>query len=299
MLHFLDVGDLITSGGERGLLGLAFAPDYERSGRVYVNYTDRRGDTMVARYTADDPASDSPKWSAPLTVLMVKQPFANHNGGCLQFGPDGLLYIGMGDGGSGGDPDNRAQNDASLLGKMLRMDVSGTTFEPQIWAKGLRNPWRFSFDTSSGALWIGDVGQGSWEEIDYAPGDAEGINYGWNRWEGNHPYPDGSSAGSKGGLTFPVHEYPQPQGQSVSGGYVYRGQDYPALEGTYLYADFVKGWIGGIRLTAPDGTALAKPETAVLLQTDASPASFGQDESGELFMVDYRGTIYAVLGYAK
>ena len=296
---YLDVTDVLSSGGERGLLGVAFAPDFESSGRLYINYTDRRGDTVVARYTADDPGSDEPTWSAPETVLTVKQPYANHNGGCLQFGPDGLLYIGMGDGGSAGDPDNNAQDSASLLGKMLRMDVSGSSFTPEVWAAGLRNPWRFSFDASSGTLWIGDVGQGAREEINVVPDDESGLNYGWNRWEGSRPYPEGSNRTSKSGFTFPIAEYPHPQGGSVTGGYVYRGTKYPAMIGTYVYADFMKGWIGAIRTTAPDGTTLAKPEVRTMLQSKTQPASFGVDESGELYLVDYRGSIYAVTGTPK
>jgi len=296
---YLDVSKLISKGGERGLLGLAFSPDFETSGRIYVDYTDVRGDTVVARYTADDPASDEPNWSAPEVVLQVKQPFANHNGGCLQFGPDGKLYVGMGDGGSAGDPNRNAQNSASLLGKLVRIDVSGTTFKPEMYSKGLRNPWRFSFDASSGALWIGDVGQASWEEIDYVTTPTAGLNFGWNRWEGNHPYPASAKAGSKTGFTFPIAEYPHPEGESVTGGYVYHGTNYPAMIGTYFYADFVKGWVGAIRLTAPDGTPLKTPENRVLMQSDMRPSSFGVDESGELYLVDYRGTVYVVTGAAK
>ena len=299
VIPYLDVSGIISTGGERGLLGLAFSPDFAQSGRIYVDYTDAQGNTVVARYTADDPTSDEPRWSAPETVLRVKQPFANHNGGCLQFGPDGMFYVGMGDGGSGGDPNGNAQNSASFLGKLVRIDASGTTFKPQVYAKGLRNPWRFSFDTSSGALWIGDVGQDAWEEIDYVATPTAGLNFGWNRWEGTHPYPEKSKAGSKGGFTFPIHEYPHPEGESVIGGYVYRGQNYPALVGTYVYGDFVKGWIAAIRLTAPDGSTLAKPETATLLQSATRPASFGVDERGELYLVDYRGTIYAVTGAVR
>lgn len=296
---YLDVSDLVSAGGERGLLGLAFPPDYETSGRIYIDYTDAKGDTVVARYTADDPASDEPTWSAPETVLSVRQPYANHNGGCLQFGPDGLLYVGMGDGGSAGDPDGNAQDPESLLGKMVRIDVSGTSFTPEIWAKGLRNPWRFSFDASSGALWIGDVGQASWEEINVVAGDKSGVNYGWNRWEGTHPYPKGSKRRGTSGFTFPIAEYPHPEGESVTGGYVYHGYNYPAMIGTYVYADFVKGWVGAIRTTAPDGTKLAKPEERTMLQSETRPASFGVDETGELYLVDYRGTIYVVTGAPK
>lgn len=296
---FLDVSRLVTAGGERGLLGLAFAPDYAQTGNIYIDYTDRSGDTVVARYTTKDPASDTPEWGTPLTVLTVKQPYANHNGGCLQFGPDGALYVGMGDGGSGGDPQGHAQRATDLLGKILRVDVSGDSFKPEVWAIGLRNPWRFSFDTSTGALWIGDVGQGAWEEIDYVAKPVAGLNFGWNRWEGTHPYPENAKATTKSGFVFPVAEYPHPTGESVTGGYVYRGQNYPALAGAYLYADYVKGWIAGIRVTAADGTSLSKPETMTLLESDTLPASFGEDESGELYMVDHNGTIYAITAAAK
>jgi glucose/arabinose dehydrogenase len=165
---------------------------------------------------------------------------------------------------------------------------------PEIWATGLRNPWRFSFDTSDGALWIGDVGQDAWEEIDYAPAGSNGQNWGWNLWEGDHRYPAGAPAISRTGFTFPVLEYPHPTGESVTGGYVYRGSRYPALVGTYLYADFTNGWIGGIRLDAPGGARLAQPEERTLLQTRTKPSSFGVDETNELYLVDYTGAIWEV-----
>jgi glucose/arabinose dehydrogenase len=163
---------------------------------------------------------------------------------------------------------------------------------------GLRNPWRFSFDASSGALWIGDVGQDAWEEIDVAPPGSGGQNWGWNLWEGTHPYPSGSSP-SRAGFTFPIFDYPHPQGETVTGGYVYRGSRYPALVGTYVFADYIKGWVGGIRTTAPDGAALTSPQEATLLTTSLHPSSFGVDESGELYLVDYGGGIYRVEGSAK
>ncbi|NTW28486.1 MAG: PQQ-dependent sugar dehydrogenase [Coriobacteriia bacterium] len=313
---YLDLSGLVSTGGERGLLGMAFSPHFATDGRLYVNYTDTQGNTVIARYTADSPSSLTPRWSEPQVILKVVQPYANHNGGCLQFGPDGMLYIGMGDGGSAGDPQRRAQDLGSLLGKMLRIDVSASSgsvayslpadnpfvatsgARGEIWSLGLRNPWRFSFDSSTGALWIGDVGQNAWEEIDYAPKGASGQNWGWNLWEGNHPYPAGASP-SEAGFSFPVLDYPHPTGESVIGGYVYRGGDYPAMVGTYLYADYINGWIGGVRLTAPDGTALATPEVATLLQTSTHPASFGVDERGELYLVDHDGTIWAVNGASK
>ncbi len=257
---FVDVTSRISTGGERGLLGLAFAPDYKTSGRFYLNYTDRNGDTNVVRFVASPPSSDTPKLTGPARLLYIKQPYANHNGGCVQFGPDGMLYVGMGDGGSGGDPENRAQNLNEALGKMLRIDVRGTTYTAPkdnpyaggpyprniIWALGVRNPWRFSFDAKTGDLWIGDVGQNKWEEIDVVTGTAKAVNYGWNRWEANHPYPPDATRSRKG-FQFPIVEYPHPTGESVTGGYVYRGSKYPAMVGTYLYADYVKGWIAGVK----------------------------------------------------
>ena len=317
---YLDVRDLVSTGGERGLLSVAFAPDFKANGRLYVNYTDVDGNTRVARYTAPDPTSNEPAWGTPREVLSVKQPYANHNGGGLQFGPDRMLYVGTGDGGSGGDPQGRAQNRRELLGKMLRLDVgeAGTappdgryavpadnpfvgdaSTRPEIWSLGLRNPWRYSFDTSGGALWIGDVGQNQWEEIDYAPAATGGQNWGWNLWEGDHRYPAGAPDISRNGFTFPVLEYPHPTGESVTGGYVYRGSRYPALVGTYLYADFTKGWIGGIRLDSADGSPLEKPEERVLAQTRTQPSSFGVDEAGELYLVDYNGVVWSVTAAAR
>ena len=216
---------------------------------------------MVERYVAYPPSSDTPKLSAPTRLLYIQQPYANHNGGCLQFGPDGMLYVGMGDGGSAGDPQNRAQNLSQPLGKMLRLDVSGAKYlRPQ--GQSLRRarlPNRHHLGSRSSQsvavlvrpttdeLWIGDVGQGAWEEIDVAAGDAKGLNYGWHKWEGTHPYPPDSPAPSRQGFTFPIVEYPHPTGESVTGGYVYRGSKFPALVGTYLYADYVKGWIAGVQ----------------------------------------------------
>jgi glucose/arabinose dehydrogenase len=311
---YLDVRQLVSAGGERGLLGLAFAPDFRTKGHVYVDYTDTQGNTVIARYTAPDPSSDSPAWRVPERLLHIDQPYSNHNGGCLQFGPDGMLYIGMGDGGSAGDPGNRAQDSQVLLGKMLRIDAEGAAvngkyaipsgqpvqpgWAPEVWMIGLRNPWRFSFDASGGALWIGDVGQDLWEEIDISPAGAGGQNWGWNVWEGNHAYPPGSSP-SRAGFTFPVFDYPHPQGEAVTGGYVYHGSRYPALVGTYLFADYIKGWIGGIRTTAPDGAALRSPAEATLLQTSTQPASFGIDEAGELYLVDWGGTLYRIAASSK
>jgi len=254
---FLDISDLVDSGpSERGLLSVAFDPDFSRNGFFYVNYTSKAGDgdTVIARYhTADwqelDPATGE-------EILRIDQPAANHNGGQLQFGPDGYLYIGMGDGGSAGDPWDNAENLDALLGKILRIKVSGEDGYaipatnpflgrddvcPEIWAYGLRNPWRFSFDRKTGDLYIADVGQNLWEEIDFQPaGGPGGDHYGWNTMEGSHCYdpPENCDASGK---VLPVWEYPHPEGCSVTGGYVYRGQLYPQLQGVYFYADFCRG----------------------------------------------------------
>jgi glucose/arabinose dehydrogenase len=310
---YLDVSQLVSTGGERGLLGMAFAPDFARNGHVYVDYTDTNGNTVVARYIAKDPASDSPAWNAPQRLLHVTQPYANHNGGCLQFGPDGNLWVGMGDGGSGGDPGNRAQNPKVLLGKLLRINVEGrdagskyaipsgqpvrTGWAPQVWMLGLRNPWRFSFDASSSMLWIADVGQDAWEEIDVVDPVKGGQNLGWPWWEGTHSYRPGSKRDS---FVFPVHDYPHPTGESITGGYVYRGSKYPAMVGTYLYADYVKGWIGALRTTAPDGTPLSRIQSRTMLKTSGLPSSFGLDEARELYLIDWQdGVVYTVAGTAK
>ena len=311
---YLDIRSLVLAGGERGLLGIAFAPHFADNGHVYVDYTDTNGDTVVARYTAQDPASDAPTWGVPQTLLHIAQPFANHNGGCVQFGPDGYLWIGMGDGGSAGDPGNRAQNPRILLGKMLRIDVEGPKagagyaipagqpvkagWAPEVWMIGLRNPWRFSFDASTGAAWIGDVGQDAWEEIDLASAGVGGQNWGWHVWEGLRAYPPGSSA-SKAGFSFPIAEYPHPDGESITGGYVYRGVKYPALVGTYLYADYIKGWLAGLRVTSPDGRRLGTAQTRTLLTNIGQPSSFGVDEAGELYMVDYQGSVLQVTAQAR
>jgi glucose/arabinose dehydrogenase len=310
---YLDISALISTGGERGLLGVAFAPHFAANGHVYLDYTDSNGDTVVARYTASDSRSDSPTWTRRETLLHIAQPYSNHNGGCVQFGPDGYLWIGMGDGGSAGDPGNRAQDPRVLLGKMLRIDVEGqgagaryaippgqpakAGWAPEVWMIGLRNPWRFSWDASTSATWIGDVGQDAWEEIDVAGAGVGGQNWGWPQWEANHAYRRGAA---RADFAFPVHEYPHPSGESITGGYVYRGSKYPALVGTYLYADFVKGWLGALRTTDPDGRALAKPQTRTLLTNIGQPSSFGVDESGELYLVDLAsGTISSIEATAR
>jgi glucose/arabinose dehydrogenase len=284
----LDVRDKIAYGGEQGLLGFAFAPDYAASGTFYASYTDKAGDSVVERYHGG--ATD--------VVLKVDQPFANHNGGNIVFGPDGMLWLGLGDGGSGGDPQGNGQNPDTLLGSMLRLDVSLPTSyrsppdnafpsgggRPEIWAKGLRNPWRFSFDRSTGDLWIGDVGQSAWEEIDHVPAPLHaGLNFGWNVMEGSHPY--AANAAPFSPTTAPVAEYGHAEGCSVTGGYVYRGAAVPSLVGTYVFGDYCSGIVWGL---TPSGGGW---NLTRLLDTELSISSFGEDDAGEIYVVDHGGTI--------
>lgn len=302
---FLDITGRVLSGGERGLLGLAFSPGYATNRAFYVNYT-RTGDgaTVIARYrvagtSADvaDPATEEP-------LLVIEQPFGNHNGGDLAFGPDGFLYITTGDGGSGGDPFDNAQNTNSLLGKILRIDV-GSGAAPyaipssnpfvglpgsrgEIWALGLRNPWRFAFDRDTGDLYIGDVGEGAFEEVDFQPASsAGGENYGWNVLEGNHCFPQGALC-DPGGFTPPVAEYDHTLGCSVTGGAVYRGQAHPSLRGIYLYADFCSGRIWGLAREGNEWT------NELLLTEPRSLSSFGEDESGNLYATDLAGALVEI-----
>jgi glucose/arabinose dehydrogenase len=300
---FLDISERVSCCGERGFLGMAFPPEYSKKNYFYVTYTDRSGDTAVARYRVNTASGTADPKSEEI-VLRVKQPYSNHNGGQIAFGPDGYLYIGMGDGGSGGDPHGHGQNPASLLGKMLRIDVeSGKTpygvpidnpfieskeYRPEIWAVGLRNPWRFSFDRKAGDLYIADVGQDRYEEIHFQPASSGGgENYGWNIMEGKHCY--GSSACDMSGLVMPVAEYKHSDGCSVTGGMVYRGKKFPKLEGIYLYGDYCSGRIWGLRKTK-DGWI-----SALLKDTGFSITTFGEDENGELYVSDYEnGTIYRI-----
>lgn len=302
---FLDIRNLVLSGGERGLLSIAFHPGYAQNGLFYVNYTDVRGDTVVARYSVSpDPNRANPASAVP--ILMIQQPFANHNGGQLQFGPDGYLYIGMGDGGSGGDPGNRAQNLGDLLGKMLRIDVNSAFpyaippsnpfvgqagRRPEIWAYGLRNPWRFSFDRVTGDLWIADVGQGIWEEVDFQPVTSiGGENYGWRRMEGAHCFNPSTNC-NPGNLVLPVIEYDHSVGCSITGGYVYRGTRSPRLAGQYIYGDFCTGRIFGATRSAT-GTVTNQ----LLLDVPFNISTFGEDVAGEVYVGDYsNGILYRLV----
>jgi glucose/arabinose dehydrogenase len=298
---FLDLSGEISSGGEQGLLGLAFHPDFPTDPRFFVDYTDTNGDTRVSSFTVDASKPDVADPASEKRLLFVDQPYANHNGGALAFGPDGDLYIGMGDGGSGGDPHENGQKLSTMLGKILRIDVDGATgdaaykipadnpfvntagAEPAIFLYGLRNPWRLSFDRATGDLWIGDVGQSAWEEIDVARAGTSGENFGWNRMEGAHCFrPDNGC--DQTGLTLPVAEYSHAVGCTVIGGYVYRGSDQKALAGSYLFGDYCSGTIWAID---PAGDGLREP--TVVAETDASISSFGEDEAGELYVTDISG----------
>ena len=302
---FLDITDRVLTGGERGLLSVAFPPDYASRGYFYGNYTDASGDTVVARYhvTADPDVADP---SSEEILLTVYQPDLNHNGGQLAFGPDGYLYIGMGDGGSSGDPHDYAQNPASLLGKMLRIDVESggdpytytipssnpytqtVGYRGEIWALGLRNPWRFSFDRQAGDLYVGDVGQDYYEEVDYQPASSSGgENYGWNVMEGFHCY--NAESCDTSGLTLPVVEYDHTQGCSITGGMVYRGPGDPPTQGIYFYADYCNGQIWGLKYAGSTW------QSAPLYDAPFNITSFGDDEAGHLYVTDYfGGAIYEI-----
>jgi glucose/arabinose dehydrogenase len=302
---FLDIRDRVSCCGERGLLSVAFPPGYWEKRYFYVNYTDRSGDTVVARYrTSQD--SDRADPASEEVVMTVKQPFTNHNGGQLAFGQDGFLYIGMGDGGSANDPYGNGQNMGTLLGKLLRIDVESAARPyavpgsnpfagrknvlPEIWASGLRNPWRFSFDRATGDLYIADVGQNRYEEVDVQPASSRGgENYGWNIMEGLHCFRSRTCDAS--GLVKPAMEYGHGQGCSVTGGMVYRGRTFPQLAGTYLYGDYCSGRIWGLRR---QGDQWISRE---LVKTKLSISTFGEDEEGEVYVADHSsGAIYRVEG---
>lgn len=290
---YLDITDRVGSGGnEQGLLGLAFHPNYKVNGRFFVNYTDKNGNTVIARYrVTGDPNVADP--TGEMVVLRVTQPFQNHNGGVLAFGPDGYLYAGLGDGGSAGDPQGNAQSLNTWLGKILRLDVDSAEpyaippdnpFGNEIWAYGLRNPWRMSFDSQTGDLYIGDVGQNQWEEIDFvSAGTPGGLNFGWNYMEGTHPYEGTPPQGTQ--LVPPVAEYSHSEGGcSVTGGYVYRGA-MPEWNGIYMYADYCSGIVWGL-IRSNGGW-----QDQVLYSGVGRITSFGQDETGEIYLILDSGQI--------
>ena len=303
---FLDIGDRLTAGGERGLLGLAFHPDFPDDPRFFVNYTDLEGATVVASFAAEA-GSDRADGGSEVVLLRIDQPYANHNGGALAFGPDGYLYISTGDGGSGGDPHDNGQRMDTLLGKILRIDVDGGSGDaryavpadnpfvdqsdalPEIWHLGLRNPWRMSFDRETGDLWIGDVGQGSWEEIDVARAGTGGLNFGWNRVEAFECF-SGDSCDDPA-FTPPVTAYGHDFGCSVIGGVVYRGTAQPLLAGGYIYSDYCGGqlWLLDPANDGPlDGRLVA--------ETGRNISAIGEDEAGEAYATDHtRGELLRIV----
>lgn len=325
---FLDLRGDIASGGEQGLLGLALAPDFAVSGRVFLSYTDRAGDSVITRVTRSttDPLKVDPAsrfdllWPGGRPV--IEQPFTNHNGGHIMFGPDGYLYVGLGDGGSGDDPMHLAQDPTSLLGKMLRLDVSVPAGHPtgyvipadnpfagrddvlgEIWALGLRNPWRWSFDDpatgGTGALVIGDVGQAAREEVNYEPAGTGGRNYGWRNREGSQQHVTSRPPFSQP-LRDPVWEYARDSGRSITGGYVYRGRRLgPAYRGRYFFADFVTSRVWSLALDVDPATGEATARdvidhSAELGPAAASPASFATDSAGELYLLGYDGAVFRI-----
>ena len=303
---FLDIRDRVGArGNEQGLLSVAFHPDYQNNGRFFVNYTNTGGNTIIAQYQPEAGNPNQADAAGEVVLLTVEQPFGNHNGGLLKFGPDGYLYVGLGDGGSAGDPENNGQNPATLLGTILRLDVAnggegGYTSPPdnpfvsdsedgrdEVWAYGLRNPWRFSFDRLTGDLYIADVGQTTWEEVNFQPAGSSGQNYGWNVMEGNHCYSTESC--ETDGLVLPIFEYDHSQGCSITGGYVYRGRRFPTLNGNYFVGDFCSGIIWSLFRQA-DGTWLANEVN----HSDLLLTSFGEDVAGELYVVDRNGGIFQI-----
>jgi len=327
---FLDLRAPVLSGGEQGLLGLAFPPDAGSSRRLFVNFTDRAGNHVIARFrrSSDPVIGDAAsrfdlRWGGGSGPAYIFQPFANHNGGHLTFGPDGYLYIGLGDGGSGNDPGHRAQTPGELLGKMLRIDVSvndsdpigyrvppdnpfvGTATRPEIWAFGLRNPWRYNFDDpargGTGALVIGDVGQNAWEEVDYEPAGRSGRNYGWRNREGAHNNVT-SRAPAYLPLVDPIHEYDHSTGQSITGGYVYRGSALGStFQGRYFFADYVAARVWSLGLSVDPSTREARVSTitehTAELGNVGNISSFGVDADGELYLVSHStGRIIKIVG---
>ncbi|MGH7607453.1 MAG: PQQ-dependent sugar dehydrogenase [Gemmatimonadales bacterium] len=310
---FLDIRGKIGVGGEQGLLSVAFHPEYATNNRFYVYFTSTSGDLRIVRYFVSSNPNVADSLSAD-TVLAVAHPTnSNHNGGQLQFGPDGKLYAGLGDGGSGGDPPNNAQNRHVLLGKLLRLDVDGatgyvippdnpfasdTSAEPEIWALGLRNPWRFSFDRETGDLYIADVGQNAWEEVDAVAANIEGagkgLNFGWRIMEGLHCFNPAEGC-DQTGLTLPVLEYPHAVGacSSITGGYVYRGTEVPALAGQYLYADLCAGFVRSFRFAG--GAATEPLDRSVQLSPGPNISSFAEDARGELYVMTLGGALYRIV----
>lgn len=303
---WVDLSELVgPSEGERGLLSVAFEPDFAVTGRLYSNYTDADGHTVIARHTVESPRTSYPGTVQHAEVLRIEQPYANHNGGQLQFGPDGMLYVGMGDGGSGGDPDDAAERFDTLLGKLLRIDVRAqATYRippdnpfagfdgnvlPEIMARGLRNPWRFSFDPEGQTVWIADVGQGRYEEVNrIGVGELGGAHFGWDTTEGSACFEPEAGCSTEG-ITLPVHTYAHDHGCSITGGYVVRGQSWGPLSGAYVFSDFCTGAIEALVPSA--GTLRAEP----LIESGANIASFGLSEDGDLYVLALDGRIWKLV----
>ena len=303
---FLDISDRVLSkGNEQGLLGLAFDPNYLSNGYFYVNYINKSGNTQISRFKANHPNNATE--SSEKFILSIQQPFSNHNGGCTRFGADGYLYIAMGDGGSGGDPNNNAQNPQSLLGKMLRIDVhhgnpyaipadnpfvDSSNYKKEIWALGLRNPWRWSFDAANGNMIIADVGQETWEEVDFQ-GKVGGKNYGWRCYEGNHAY-NTSGCNPRSFYKFPVYEYQHSSTTgdcSIIGGFVYRGKKYSGFKGKYFFTDYCSGIIRTLAIHNPDAT-----EQDVYHGDTYSYTCFGVNKNNEIYIGNSgNGTIYHIV----
>lgn len=301
-IPFLDITDRVSSGGERGLFSVAFHPQYGSNGFFYVNYTDSNGDSRIERYSVSgDPDVADPN-SAKL-IISVQQPFANHNGGLVVFGSDGMLYIGLGDGGSGGDPQGHGQNTSTLLGSLLRIDVDGG--DPyavpldnpfiggggarEVWAYGLRNPWRFSFDRVANQLYIADIGQNAWEEVDVVSASEAGLNYGWNSMEGSQCFATDPCDATD--LVLPALEYGRSEGCSVTGGYVYRGSAIPGIQGHYFYSDYCSGFLRSFRFSVGSVSDEREWDVGDL----GSVLSFGQDAEGELYVLSGNGNLYRLV----
>ena len=305
---FLDLTGRVSTGAEQGLFDLAFDPGYAATGRFIVHYTDPSGNTTVSSFRVAEGDPDHADPASESVLLTAEQPFANHNGGRILFGPDGMLYLGLGDGGSEGDPGGRGQSLTDLLGDILRVDVAaGTSYtvppdnpfagrtdaRPEIWSVGLRNPWRFDFDPATGDLYIADVGQNAWEEVDVAAASAgagRGANFGWSVMEGHHCLADAGCDSS--GFALPVLEYSHAEGCSISGGYVYRGADIPELQGHYFYADYCQGWVRSFRLQ--DGVATDPRQWPTLAPGGAVPG-FGRDAAGELYVLSAEGRVFRIV----
>lgn len=307
--NFLDIRSRIAnSGGERGLLGMVFHPDFNTNGYFYINYTDDRNDTQVSRFRVNPDNPNQADSNSEFFIINIDQPRGNHNAGDLSFGPDGYLYLGMGDGGGANDPDNFSQTNSSLLGKMLRLDVDNTDGEgygipsdnpfiddsavaDEIWSTGLRNPWRYSFDRETGDLWMADVGQNRFEEVHKQPADSEGgENYGWRCYEGDAEFNSSGCSADANDFVFPVHAYNHALGCSVTGGYVYRGTQYPSLTGKYIFGDFCSG-----RMWTLTETNTGEWERAEIFDGPSSSwSTFGEDNTGEVYVASLAGEIYKI-----